>query len=105
MFQVSVSKQFLIIGVYALPPSPAPAHFLRLVSHRPKFLGLVQTDKRVEEDKAASKGPQAQDPTGPDSEQLGCVAATSLRASAPRMVPSGLGTGEDERGPLNEGNH
>lgn len=71
MFQVSVSKQFLIIGVYALPPSPAPAHFLRLVSHRPKFLGLVQTDKRVEEDKAASKGPQAQDPTGPTPNSWG----------------------------------
>lgn len=71
MFQVSMSKQFLIIGVYALPPSPAPAHFLRLVSHRPKFLGLVQTDKRVEEDKAASKGPQAQDPTGPTPNSWG----------------------------------
>lgn len=107
VLQVSVSKQFLIIRVYALPPSPTPAHLLRLVSHRPKFLGFVQTDKQAveEEDKAASKGPQAQEPIGLHSKQLGCVAATSLWASAPRMVPSGLGTGKDERGPLNEGNH
>lgn len=103
--ELPVSTQFLGIRVYVLLPSPAPAHLLRLASHRPKFLGLVQRLSDGGGKGSSSKGPQAQQPAGPHPKVLGCVAATRLQASAPKWSLLVWELGEDEMGPLNEGGH